>query len=150
MEDRLDFLFQEWHQLGAAVLLKEVKKNLLSRSPEEILAESTAYCRHSGRLTWVVVDWMIHHIQIIDENKLLKLTKEKGNLSVLGVLCDLARAKNPDPKYDRIVKACTPNNKVEIFFHRVAKSPLAERMTKEKPLEIFTHWNFLCSELRYL
>jgi hypothetical protein len=150
MEERLENLFQEWHQLGAAVLLKEAKKSLLSRSPEEILAESTAYCRHSGRLTWVVVDWMIHHIQIIDENKLLKLTKEKGNLSVLGVLCDLARLKNPHHKFDRIVKACAPNNKLEIFFHRVAKSPLAERLTKENPLEIFIQWNYLCNELRYL
>lgn len=150
MADRLENLFQEWHQLGGAVLLKEVKENLLSRSPEEVLAESTTYCRHSGRLTWIVVDWMIHHIQTMDENKLLELTKEKGNLSVLGVLCDLVRAKNPDPKFDRIVKACTPNNKLEIFFHRVAKSPLAEKLTKENPLEIFTHWNFLCNELRYL
>lgn len=150
MEDRLEYLFQEWHQLGGAVLLREVKNNLPSRSPEEVLAESTAYCRQSGRLTWIVVHWMIHHIQTIDEDKLLKLTKDKGNLSVLGLLCDLARAKNPDPKFDRIVKSCTPNNKLEIFFHRVAKSPLAERLTKEKPLEIFTHWNFLCSELRYL
>lgn len=150
MEDRLEYLFQEWHQLGGAVLLREVKNNLPSRSPEEVLAESTAYCRHSGRLTWVVVDWIIHHIQTIDENKLLKLTKEKGNLSVLGLLCDLARAKNPHSKFDRILKSCAPNNKLEIFFHRVAKSPLAERLTKEKPMEIFTHWNFLCSELRYL
>lgn len=150
MADRLDFLFQEWHQLGGAVLLKEVNENLLSRSPEEVLAESTAYCRHSGRLTWIVVDWLIHHIQTMNENKLLELTKKKGNLSVLGVLCDLARVKNPDPKFDRILKACIPNNKLEIFFHRVAKSPLAERLTKERPLEIFTHWNFLCSELRYL
>jgi len=150
MEDRLDFLFQEWHQLGGGVLLKTVKKTLRLRSSEEVMAESTAYCRNSGRLTWIVLDWMIHHIQTIDENKLLELTKKKGNLSVLGVLCDLARLKNPHHKFDRIVKACAPNNKLEIFFHRVAKSPLAERLTKENPLEIFIQWNYLCSELRYL
>jgi hypothetical protein len=150
MEDRLEYLFQAWHQLGGAVLLKKVDKNLPYRSPEEVLAESTAYCRNSGRLTWIVLDWMIHHIQTIDEDKLLELTKEKGNLSVLGVLCDLARLKNPHLKFDRIVKACIPNSKVEIFFYRVAKSPLTERLTKENPLEIFRQWNFLCSELRYL
>ncbi len=150
MANRSEILFQEWHQLGGAVLLKKVDENLPSRSPEEVLAESTTYCRNSGRLTWVVLDWMIHHIEIIDEDKLLELTKEIGNLSVLGVLSDLARARNPHSKFDRIVKACKPNNKLEIFFHRVAKSPLAEKLTKEKPLEIFTQWNFLCSELRYL
>jgi len=53
MEDRLDYLFQKWHQLGGAVLLNE------------------------------------------------------------------------------------SNNKLEVFFHRVARGPLATKLTKDNALEIF-------------
>ncbi|MDQ1301506.1 MAG: hypothetical protein QG637_1428, partial [Chloroflexota bacterium] len=53
MADRVDQLFQEWQQLGGRVLLAESLPNLSIRSPEEVIAESTAYCRESGRLTWV-------------------------------------------------------------------------------------------------
>jgi len=150
MEDRLDILFQEWHELGAEVLLDKSNKNKLSRSPEEILAESTLYCRESGRLTWIIVDWLIKNMNKIDENKLIQQTKENGNLSVLGVLCDVAKSRYSNPKYDQIIRVCKPNNKLEIFFNRVARSPLAKKLTEENPLEIFSRWNFLCNEVRYL
>jgi len=55
MEDRLDRLFQEWHRLGGALLPADVDTTLPTRSPEEVIAESTAHCRESGRLTWVVL-----------------------------------------------------------------------------------------------
>lgn len=150
MEDRLEHLFQEWHHLGAAVIVKKIDKNISARSPEEVLAESTAYCRNSGRLMWIVLDWLIHNIQSFNEDKLLKETKRNGNLSVLGLLCDLAKSRNENPRFDSIIKACRPNSKLEIFFHRVANSQLASRLTMENPLEVFSRWNFLCSELRYL
>lgn len=150
MGDRLDRLFQEWHQLGGAVLLAEVDPTLPARAPEEVIAESTAHCRNSGRLTWIVLDWLIRHIGQLSEDKLLQEMKEKGNLSVLGVLCDAARLQNPHPKFERIIRACVPYDQVEPFFHRVAKSPLAVRLTRENPLEIFLKWNYLCNELRYL
>jgi len=150
MEDRLDSLFQEWHHLGGAVIIKKINKNISPRTPEKVLAESTAYCRNSGRLMWIVLDWLIHNIHSIDEDKLLPETKERGNLSVLGVLCDLAKLRIFHPRFDRIIKACGPNNKLEIFFHRVAHSQLASRLTRENALEVFSRWNFLCSELRYL
>jgi hypothetical protein len=56
MVDRLGFLFQEWRRLGGAVLLAEIDPNISARQPEDVIAESTAYCRQSGRLTWVVMD----------------------------------------------------------------------------------------------
>jgi hypothetical protein len=59
-------VLNELHQIGGAVLLKEKKKNLVARSPEEIIAESTAYCRSSGRLMWVVLDWLIRNIQKVE------------------------------------------------------------------------------------
>jgi len=40
---------------GGAVLLAEVDATVPHRSPEEVIAESTAHCRESGRLTWVVL-----------------------------------------------------------------------------------------------
>lgn len=150
MEDRLDQLFQEWHQLGGAVLLKEAKKNVAARTAEEIIAESTASCRHSGRLTWIVLDWLIRNIQKLDIDKLLKVTEDKGDLSVLGVLCDSAKMRNTDPKFEQIIAACVPHNKLEIFFHRVARSPFATKLTRKNALAVFSRWNYLCSELRYL
>lgn len=150
MEDRLEYLFQEWHHLGAAVLVRKINTNISPRSPEKVLAESTAYCRNSGRLMWIVLDWLIHNIDSIEEDRLLKETKKMGNLSVLGVLCDLAKSRNSNPSFDQILTACNPNSKLEIFFHRVAHSQLASRLTRENLLEIFSRWNFLCSELRYL
>lgn len=150
MEDRLDYLFQEWHQLGGAVLLKESNKIILSRTSEEIFAESTSYCRDSGRLTWVILDWLIRNIKNIDEKRLLQHTKEKGDLSVLGVLCDLAKSRDSNPKYNHIITSCIPNSKLEVFFHRVARSPLATKLTQDNALEIFSRWNYLCNEVRYL
>src|SRR6266571_5749175 len=150
MEDRIDRLFQEWHRLGGAVLLAEVDSAVTARPAEDVIADSTAHCRESGRLTWVVLDWLMRHIEEIDEHKLLRETQECGDLSVLGVLCDAARQRNPDPKFDWLIRACQPYTELAPFFYRVARSPLALRLACENGLEIFRRWNYLCSELRYL
>jgi len=146
----LDRLFQEWHGLGGAVLLAERESTVRARRPEELIAESTAHCRESGRLTWVVLDWLIRHIEEIDEERLLQETREQGDLSVLGVLCDAARLRRRHPKFKRIMAACRPHDKVETFFYRVAQSPLASRLAQERALPVFRRWNYLCDELRYL
>jgi hypothetical protein len=150
MGDRLDRLFQEWHRLGAAVLLAEVDLAIPTRPPEEVLAESTAHCRESGRLTWVVLDWLIHHIEEINESTLLQEIAACGDLSVLGLLCDAAYQRHPHPKFERLMRACVPNQDVVPFFHRVARSPLASRLTRDNAVDVFRRWNYLCSELRYL
>jgi hypothetical protein len=168
MEDRIDTLFQEWHRLGGAVLLAEVDTTVQPRSPEQVIAESTAYCRDSGRLTWVTLDWLVRHIDQIDEARLAQETRQSGDLSVLGVLCDAARLRNPHPKFERIIRvlrqsfgfahalrvaqdeACKASDQVEPFFRRVARSRLALAQTQENALEVFRRWNYLCSELRYL
>jgi len=150
MGDRLEYLFQEWHRLGGAVLISKADTTLPTRQPEALIAESTAYCRESGRLTWVVLDWLIHHIENIDEHKLLRESRQSGDLSVLGVLCDAARLRRPHPKFERIIATCAPHSRLEPFFHRVARSPLASRLARENALDVFRRWNYLCSELRYL
>ncbi len=150
MGDRLDLLFQEWHNLGGAVLLDKVDAAVSVRSPEEVLAESTAYCRASGRLMWVVLDWLIRHIGQLDEQKLHCAMPRGGDRGVLGVLCDAAYQRNPHPKLARLMAACAKPAEVAPFFHRVARSPLALRLTRDNALEVFSRWNYLCSELRYL
>jgi hypothetical protein len=150
MADRLDHLFQEWHQLGGAVLVAEKTPAKLSRTVEEIIAESTVYCRESGRLMWVVVAWLIRHIDQIDEQKLIQECKDKGDLSVLGVLSDIAHLRKAHPKFERIIAVCKPNPHLEPFFYRVARSPLATRLARENGLAVFQRWNYWCQELRYL
>jgi hypothetical protein len=90
-------------------LLAEVNTILPVLSPEEVIAESTAHCRESGRLAWVVLDWLIHYIERIDEQKLFQESRERGDLSVLGVLCDVAHQRKPYPKFERIISACVPH-----------------------------------------
>ncbi|MBU0492276.1 MAG: hypothetical protein KKA73_18015 [Chloroflexi bacterium] len=150
MADRIADLFQEWHKLGGAVLLARADATLSPRAPEQVIAESTAYCRDSGRLTWIVLDWLVGHIDQVDEQLLLRRTEEIGDLSVLGVLCDTAYQRNPHPRFQRIARACPPHDRLEPFFHRVARSPLATRLTQEQPLAVFLRWNYLCNELRHL
>jgi hypothetical protein len=150
MGDRLDGLFQEWHRLGGAVLLAEVDPTVSARRPEAVIAESTAHCRESGRLTWVVLDWLIQHIEQLDEQTLLQQTSASGDLSVLGVLCEAAHLRHPHPKFERIMAGCTPPDAVEPFFHRVAKSRLASRLAQAQAVDVFRRWNYLCGELRYL
>jgi hypothetical protein len=136
--------------VGGSVLLAAPDADATFRSPEEIIAESTAHCRDSGRLTWVVLDWLIRHVGEIDDRALLERTAELGDLSVLGVLCDAARQRNPHPKFDRLIADCVPHPELVHFFHRVARSPLASRLAREDALPLFRRWNYLCSELRYL
>ncbi|HKZ83245.1 MAG TPA: hypothetical protein VJ793_06260 [Anaerolineae bacterium] len=150
MADRLDELFQEWHRLGGQVLVAEVDSALPIRSPERVIAESTACCRDSGRLTWVVLGWLTRNIAQIDEEDLLREMRERGVPSVLGVLCDAANQRNPHPKFERIMRACAAAERLEPFFRRVAQSRLAMILTQENPLEVFRRWNYLCNELRYL
>jgi hypothetical protein len=150
MGDRIERLFQEWHRLGGAVLLAQVDTKLPVRSPELVIAESIAHCRESGRLTWVVLDWLMQHVEEIDEQILLQRTREVGDLSVLGVLCDAARQRKPHDKFEWLVYACVPHEQVVPFFHRVASSPLASRLARENGIDVFRRWNYLCSELRYL
>lgn len=150
MDDRLTALFAEWYALGGAVLLTSAPTDNPHRSPERVIGESTAYCRDSGRLTWVMLDWLLHHIEQVDITILLQETRRLGDLSVLGVLCDAAHMRSPHPKFEAIIRACAPPERVEPFFHRVARSRLARRLTEENPLEVFRRWNYLCNELRYL
>lgn len=132
------------------MLLAKVDPAVPVRPPEEVIAESTAHCRESGRLTWVVLDWLIRHIKEIDDQKLLQITVERGDLSVLGVLCDAAHQRNPHPKFERLMRACVPHREVVPFFHRVERSSLASRLARENALDVFRRWNYLCGELRYL
>lgn len=150
MGDRIDGLFQEWYHLGGAVLLQQVDPTVAPRPAEQVIAESTRYCRDSGRLTWVVLGWLVRHIAAVEVETLLRYTHAMGDVSVLGVLCDAAQQRNPHPKFERILAACRPLEKEEPFFRRVARSPLALRLTQENALELFRRWNYLCNELRYL
>jgi hypothetical protein len=131
------------------VLLARVRP-LSARPAEEIIAESTAFCRASGRLTWVVLDWLVHHIDAIDIRALLRHTFRQGDSSVLGLLADAANLHRPNPKFVDIIKNCGPAPEVTPFFFRVAKSPLATQLAQENSIEIFRRWNYLCSELRFL
>lgn len=99
---------------------------------------------------WVVVDWLIHHIEEIDAQHLIQETLQSGNLSVLGVMCDVAHLRMNHPKFKQIMSMCRPNPQTEPFFHRVARSQLATNLTKENNLEVFRRWNYWCRELRYL
>lgn len=150
METRLDELYGEWGQLGGAVLVADKPQMRSARAPETVLAETTSYCRDSARLTWVVVDWLRLHIDEIDEQTLLVHTREGGDLSVLGVLCDLASQAQPHPKFQRIMAKCAPNDHPEPFFASVARSPLATRLARENALDVFLRWNYWSQEVRYL
>ncbi|MES4787232.1 MAG: hypothetical protein C4294_17025, partial [Nitrospiraceae bacterium] len=132
------------------MLLAHADKTIVARAPEEAIAESTAHCRESGRLTWIVLDWLIEHIDQIDEHKLLENTKQMGDLSVLGLLCDAAHERNPNEKFLCILRECKPHQPTEIFFHRVAHSPLASQIAKDNALDVFRRWGYLSNELKYL
>jgi hypothetical protein len=150
MDSRLDHLFQEWQHLGGAVLVAESRDLPSIRSPEEVVAESTAYCRDSSRLLWVVVDWLIHHIEHLNEQLLLQETMKQGDLSVLGLICDIAKIRKNHPKFEQLMAHCRPQPNLEPFFHRVARSPYATRLAQENSLAVFRKWNYWCQELRYL
>lgn len=149
MANRIDHLFQEWAQLGGEVLLAE-KQNVSVRDAHQVIAESTAYCRESGRLTWITLSWLIHHVEEINDETLIEETKSHGDLTVLGVLCDAALLRVPHPKFQKIIRACQPAPQLEPFFKRVARSALALKLTQENPLDVFKRWNYLCNELQYL
>ena len=98
----------------------------------------------------VVLGWLMRHVERVDEETLLRETIKMGDLSLLRVLCDAAYRKSPHPRFEQIVHACEVPDKVEPFFRRVARSPLALALTQENALEVFKRWNYLCNELRYL
>jgi hypothetical protein len=151
MEDKLNHLFQNWQQLGAAVLVAESEPaSATPVSAEQLIAESTKYCRHSGRLTWVVLDWMMKNAASINVPTLLKATKIEGELAVLGLLANAANEQAPNTIFEKIMKGCKPNPVPDFFFFRIKNSQLASRLTMENPLPIFQKWNFWCNELRYL
>lgn len=149
MEDRLDLLFQCWNKYDSKVLVSETKQ-LDSIDIENLIAETTKYCRYSGRLTWILIDWVIRNIDKINIEKLLHLTSLYGDITVLGLISDLAKQKRQNANLEYIIKSCKPNKKKEVFFYRVAKSKLASKLTIEQNLPIFNKWNFYCNELRYL
>jgi hypothetical protein len=150
MDAVMDRLFAEWHRFGAPVLLAEAPGTIAERNPEALIGESTAHCRDSGRLTWIVLAWLIDHAGEIDGPELVAATRSAGDLSVLGLLCDAARQRRPHPTFDQAVAASRPNARLEPFFHRVAKSALATRIAQENPVAVFLRWNYLSSELQYL
>lgn len=78
MESRLDDLFQEWGQSGAAVLVAGQRLAVEARPAEQVLAESTALCRDSARLTWIVVEWLRTDVDDLDEQALLTERKPRA------------------------------------------------------------------------
>jgi len=150
MADRLDHLFQEWAKLGSAAIVARLDPRITARELPVLIADTTSYCRDSGRLTWVLLEWLIRHIDELDPGELITQVRQRGDLSVMGVVADAARAKRPHGHFDQIIAACTPHERREPFFHRVAGSPLASRLARENSNEIFRRWNYYSSELRYL
>lgn len=149
MEDRLDLLFQCWNKYDSKVLVSELKQSN-EIDIENLIAETTKYCRYSGRLTWILVDWIIRNIDDIKIDKLLEATSINGDITVLGLISDLANQKRENPNFKYLIKSSKPNIKKEVFFYRVSKSKLASRLTVEQNLPIFDKWNFYCNEVRYL
>ncbi|MEI6436229.1 MAG: hypothetical protein WCP32_15450 [Bacteroidota bacterium] len=149
MEDKLDILFQQWNKFDSKVFISEIKPTE-KINIENLIAETTMYCRYSGRLTWILIDWLIRYIDIIDSEKLLNTTLDKGDVTILGLVSDLAKQKRNSFKFEYLIKASKPNDKKEVFFYRVLKSKLASKLTIEQTLPIYDKWNFYCSELRYL
>ncbi len=150
MGTRIDYLFQEWGHFDAPVLFTGVTEIILPRNLEAVFAESTAYCRASGRLTWIVLDRLLQLIEGLDVEALLTETRKSGDLSVLGLLSEAAYQRRPNQKFIPLIRVGKPSKELIPFFHRVAKSPLATRLAQENGLELFRKWNYLCSELRYL
>jgi len=74
------------------------------------------------------------------------LPEQRAIAHILGLLCDAANLRRPHPKFERTMRACQPTEKVEPFFHRVARSRLALTLTQQNALEVFWRWNYLCSE----
>jgi len=149
MEDKLNELFQYWNKFDSKVLISEVKQTE-SIDIEHLIAESIKYCRYSGRLTWILIDWIIRNIDKVNIDKLLQITAKNGDITVLGLVSDLAKQKRNDVKLEYLIKASKPNDKKEVFFYRVSQSKLATRLTIEQNLPIYDKWNFYCNELRYL
>lgn len=149
MERELDILFQEWHRLGGNVLLQQADDTLPVRSAEQVIASSTKYCRESSRLMWVLLGWLVEHIDEIDVELLLKETRANGELSVLGLVCDAAYQKKPDPRFIKVMTQCAKPTHIEPFFKRVAKSRLALELVRQHPLDVFLRWNYLSNELSY-
>ncbi len=149
MENKLDLLFQYWNKLDSKVFVTE-NKPTKQIGIEELISETTNYCRYSGRLTWIFLDWFIHNIEKINIEKLLKLTKTNGNITILGLIADIAKQKNDSLKFELLIKSSLPNNKKEFFFNRVSESKLASKITIKQSLPIFNKWNYYCNELRYL
>lgn len=150
LADQLDRLFQEWSRRGASAIVAQKAPEGSVRPIEGLIAETTTHCRESGRLTWATIDWLTRHIAELDVDRVLSAAQRAGDMSVLGVLCDAANAANPNSKFGRIIAACKPAETEEPFFHRVARSPLALKLTRANALDLFRRWNYLCSELRYL
>jgi hypothetical protein len=149
MEDQLDMLFQYWNKFDSKVLVSETRPTQ-QITIERLIAETTNYCRYSGRLTWILIDWLIRNINTIDEKKVVDLTKEHGDITVLGLVSDIAKQKINNAKFEYIIKASKPNRKKEVFFYRVSKSKLASRIAIEQTLPIYDKWNYYCNELSYL
>lgn len=149
MEHQLESLFQEWHRLGGNVLVQQVDTTLPARDAEQVIASSTRYCRDSSRLMWVVLGWFVDHVDQIEVEQLLNETRTSGELSVLGLLCDAAYLKNPNPKFIQIMMQCVKPPQLEPFFTRVAKSRLALKLASENPIDVFLRWNYLSNELSY-
>lgn len=142
-------LFQCWNKYDSKVLVSELKQSN-EIDIENLIAETTKYCRYSGRLTWILVDWIIRNIDDIKIDKLLEATSINGDITVLGLISDLANQKRENPNFKYLIKSSKPNIKKEVFFYRVSKSKLASRLTVEQNLPIFDKWNFYCNEVRYL
>ncbi len=149
MEDKIDLLFQQWNQFDSKVLVAEAIQTD-AVDAEYLIAETTKYCRYSGRLTWILIDWIIRNIDMLNIEKLLLTTARNGDMTVLGLVSDLARQKRENEKLERIIRTSKPNAVKEVFFHRISRSKLATRIAIEQNLPIYDKWNFYCNELRYL
>ena len=149
MGDKLNILFQYWNRQDSKALVAE-SVDVKDIPIEKLIVETTNYCRYSGRLMWILLDFLIRNIDAIDIFELINLTKKQGDISVLGLVADMAREKRNDIRFDQIINESQPNPIKEIFFYRVAKSKFASKITIQETLPIYEKWNYYSNELRYL
>jgi len=150
MTSVLTELFEDWHRVGGAVLLASRPQEGELPEAELLAARSTAHCRESSRLMWVVLGWLEENVDRVDSDLLMRATADVGDLSVLGLIADMANERRDHPILQRIMAACKPNPGLEIFFHRVARSATAARLTEARTNDIYRRWNYLGWEIEHI
>lgn len=127
-------------------------ETVLSRNVdiEQTLLEGAEQGRRDPRVFWATLLWAATYIDLVNISRLSNMLKGYREISVIGVMCELAYERNANRKFLAVCRRCHYRKDKEIFFYKMAEMEVTKREVINNAMPLFLKWGFYCSYVNFM